>query len=262
MFMSTIVFLAIIGVVGVIIVLATLVAVIVILRRPDSKQGPSTAKPREEAAATRPGESTPPPATSMPEDSATLEDADTWLAEQSAALDDFDLTDLSNTFKGITQDNARRGVITHLQAPETGLIAFTSQIFNPTSAAIKAETKYGSMEIIVTQGKAGVRWNSDPIGVLDYSNLRILGPDGQLLGSMERPTEANGEYYPVGFFGNTVAEVVTNIGASSTLRWFDSQEGESQPAFQNTAEEVEDVQVLLLLGALLLEFGFFSMQTA
>jgi hypothetical protein len=78
---------------------------------------------------------------------------------------------------------------------------------------------------------------------------------------MERPKggPAESDYYPIGFFGQKAGEVVTKINPLSTLRWF-GNEGEDQlHAFQGLADNLEDNQTLLLLGALLLEIGFMDL---
>ena len=261
--MDPVLFLTIIGVIAVIIILATIVAVIIILRQPNNGK----AKPEKESQPTDEGQNPiPPPSDEGPEFEAD-EAPEAFLAAQKDELAEFELAQLSNNFRGVSQEQQRRGVITELNDANQGLIAFTSQIYNPSNAIIKAETVYGSMELIITQGKAGVRWNEEPLGVLDYSNLRILGPEGQLLGSMERstpddPSDEAGYYYPIGFYGQAAAEVITQISAASTLRWFGDQDVEQRAAYQNVIDDLEDVQTLLLVGALLLEFGYFSLLEA
>lgn len=251
-------FLIAIAAIAFLIIVSTIVAVIIILRRPDPNQATSQRGNRPSDGIGSGEVNTP----SGPGGEAmTAEDPAAYLLQQRDSLIEFELKDISNNFKGITQDAQRRGLITHLTNPDVALIAFVSEIYNPTSASIKAETVYGSMELIITQGKAGMRWEGQPLGVLDYTNQRILGDSGQLLGSMERPSPESGtrvESYPVGFFGQPVAEVLTTISASSTLRWFDDQDTEPTPIFSNLANELDDEQTLLLLGIVVLEFGYFS----
>jgi len=253
-------FLMVIGVIAVLIVLVTVVAVVIILRQPDGASNGST---RATNGSDSNPSSEPAPVADPSPASFDTQDPETYLAEQRANLDEFQLADVSNGFRGTTQDGERRGLVSHLDNPDAGVIAFTSQIYSDTNGVVKAETVYGSMELVITQGRAGVRWDQQPLGILDYTNKRILGPEGQLLGSMERPdpdTLNPGEvnYYPIGFFGQHTADVVMSISASSTLRWFGDQDVEQSPAFRNIAEELEDEQTLLLLSALLLEFGFFN----
>ena len=183
-----------------------------------------------------------------------------WLAEQRNNLSEFDLQEVSNTFKGTTNEGQRTGVLLHLTKEEKALVAFTGQVFSPQNGAISAETVYGMMEMTVAQGKAVVQWNGELLGVLEFSKQRILGPEGGLLGTMERPapgSEGDG-YYPITFFGQKAADVTTRINAVSTLRWFGGEDVQREPGYQNLATDLEDNQTLLLLAALLLEIGFFD----
>jgi len=183
------------------------------------------------------------------------------LSAKRGELADFDLTDVSTSFKGSTHDGQRSGIILHLTEPETPLIAFTSQAYSPQNGAITAETSYGKMELVIAQGKAGVQWQGTPLGILEFSKQRLLGAEGQLLGSLERPASPNIEspFYPVSILGQTIAQVNTQVNALSTLRWISNDEAEMLPAFKEVAPELEDTHTLLLLAASLLEIGFFSM---
>ncbi len=253
-------FLLVVAVLAILIVLGTAIAALIVLRKSNDDGGslPETL-PAENIS-----DSTPSVAERLATQQPTMvptpvEDIEAYLAEQRGKLADFELNELSNTFKGTTSNGQRRGVILHLHDTEIPLIAFNSQAFNPQTGTIAAETKYGKMEIIITQGRAGVQWDGNPVGVLDYTRQRILGPQGQLLGSMERPEgDVNGKPYPIGFFGEKVADVTTKVNAQSTLRWFGSEEDEVLPAFPTVKRDLEDNQTLLLVGALLLEIGFFD----
>ena len=189
-----------------------------------------------------------------------MEDIEAYLSNQRAQLTEFELKDVSTSFRGTTNDNQRKGVVVRVDDPDTPLIAFTSQAFNPQSGTVTAETAYGKMELIVTQGRAGVQWEGEPLGILDYSKQRILGAEGQLLGSLERPSTEAGNVgnYPIGFFGQKAADISTTINALSTLRWFSSEDTEHQAAFSDIAPDLEDQQTLLLLATLMLEIGFFD----
>ncbi len=254
-------FLLIVAVLAILIVLGTAIAVLVVLRKSDKSEAIETAAdPITDAAATP----IPSVAERLSSEKPTMvptpiEDIEAYLTEQRAKLTDFELHELSNTFKGTTSNGQRRGVVLNLTDKEIPLIAFNSQAFNPQTGTIAAETKYGKMEIIITQGRAGVQWDGEPVGVLDYTRQRILGPQGQLLGSMERPEgDMGGKPYPIGFFGEKVADVTTHINAQSTLRWFGSEEDDMLPAFTHLKTDLEDNQTLLLVAALLLETGFFN----
>lgn len=246
---------------AILIILAMVIGVIYVLRQPGTSSVSSVASGTSsitpETASTGPASM----AQTLP--STDADDIDTYLAEQRANLGDFALKDLSNSFKGITQDGQRRGIILHINDPDVGLVAFTSRILNPQTGDIRAETTYGKMEVIIRQDRAGLKWEGEPLGILDYTNQRILGSGGQqLLGSMERPPigrEAG--YYAIGFFGQKVADITTDINALSTLRWFGDEEGELMPAYQNLVDDLEDNQTLILLGALLLEVGFMDLLT-
>ncbi len=254
-------FLLVVAVLAILIVLGTAIAALMVLRKSnDANSGiPETVIATESISDSSPSV-TERLATQQPTMVPTpVEDIEAYLAEQRAKLADFELNELSNTFKGTTSNGQRRGVVLHLHDTEIPLIAFNSQAFNPQTGTIAAETKYGKMEIIITQGRAGVQWDGNPVGVLDYTRQRILGPQGQLLGSMERPEgDVNGKPYPIGFFGEKVADVTTKVNAQSTLRWFGSEEDEVLPAFTTVKKDLEDNQTLLLVGALLLEIGFFD----
>ena len=237
------IFLGVIGFLAVLVVIGTVVAIIIILRQPN------TQKPNTATNATGDGQ----------EPVAPIEDAIEGDAGQEELIE-FELTDVSSSFRGVSQNRQRDGVILHLTQPDAGLISFKSQAFSEEQGSIIAETVYGKMEVIIAQGKAGVKWDDEPLGVLDYSNQRILGAEGQILGSMERPLESEPEngYYPIGFYGQHMADVSMAIQSIATLRWFDDQDTDSQSAYQNIAEELDDVQTLLLIGAFLLEVGFFD----
>lgn len=251
--------LTVVACVAILIILATVIGVIYALRQSDTgsasavASGASSIAP--EAASTGPASM----AQTLP--SADVDDIDTYLAEQRTNLGEFALKDLSNSFKGVTQDGQRRGIILHIDDPDVGLVVFTSRVLNPQTGDIRAETTYGKMEVIIRQNRAGLKWEGEPLGILDYSNQRILGPDGQqLLGSMERPPAGReAGYYAIGFFGQKVADVTTTVNALSTLRWFGDEEGELMPAYQNLVDDLEDNQTLILLGALLLEVGFMDL---
>ena len=253
------IFLAVVGLLALLIILGTVVAVIIVLRRPSSQQ------PAVGGGGTGPLDSSvvPPDITSATQTTripTPIEDVEAWLAEQRNNLTDFDLQEVSNTFKGTTNEGQRTGVILHLTEEERALVAFTGQVFSPQNGAISAETVYGTMEMTVAQGKAVVQWNGETLGVLEFGKQRILGPEGGLLGTMERPTpgsEGNG-YYPISFFGRKAADVTTRINAVSTLRWFGGEDVQREPAYQNLVTDLEDNQTLLLLAALLLEIGFFD----
>lgn len=253
-------FLLIVAVLALLIVVGTAVAALLVLR----KSGNSAPTPEPILPAETVADATPSVAERLAGQQPTMvptpvEDIEAYLAEQRAKLTDFELHQLSNTFKGTTNNGQRRGIVLHVNDAEIPLIAFNSQAFNPQTGTISAETKYGKMEVIITQGRAGVQWNGDPVGVLDFTRQRILGPQGQLLGSMERPEgNLNGKPYPIGFFGEKVADLTTKVNAQSTLRWFGSEEDEMLPAFTNLKKDLEDNQTLLLVGALLLEIGFFD----
>ncbi len=253
-------FLLVVAGLAILIVLGTAIAALMVLRKSNNTAGiPETTIATENVS-----DSVPSVAERLATQQPTMvptpvEDIEAYLSEQRGKLADFELNDLSNTFKGTTSNGQRRGVVLHLHDTEIPLIAFNSQAFNPQTGTIAAETKYGKMEIIITQGRAGVQWDGNPVGVLDYTRQRILGPQGQLLGSMERPEgDVNGKPYPIGFFGEKVADVTTKVNAQSTLRWFSSEEDEMLPAFTIVKKDLEDNQTLLLVGALLLEIGFFS----
>ena len=254
-------FLIIIGVVAFLIIVGMVIAIVIVMRRPDTAASKRPATTRavveEDMSMDGPGLAETIPA-------ASTEDIEAYLAEQQANLAPFELPDLSNSFKGTTQDRQRAGIILHVNDSDTALVAFSSQIFNPQNGVVSAETTYGKMELIVTQGRAGVKWEGQPIGILDYTNQRILGPEGQLLGNMERPAPGAGTadgdgYYPIGFFGQKAADVTTRINALSTLRWFGNEGEEQMSAFKNLAGELDDNQTLLLLAALLLEMGFLNL---
>ncbi len=249
--MDTGLLLVIIGVFAILVILLMLVAVIIVLRQPD------TNTPQESNTSTvYQNLDFDDSFDSSSFDSAGIEEP------EEMTLTEFALADLSNQFRGTTQGRQREGMILHVSQPDTGLVAFASQLDSPTKAIIQAETVYGKMEVMISQGRAGVKWDDEPIGVLDYSNHRILGAEGQILGSMERPTLGGPSegYYPVGFYGQQAAEVVMQFKGLSTLRWFGDQDNSDvSPAFQGIVDELEDVQTLMLLAVLLLEVGFFDM---
>lgn len=248
-------FLLIVGAIAVLIVLGTLVTALIVLRKPSNKaeevHATNDVPPvsvQDRLSGQQPTQQVPTP----------IEDIEAYLAEQRGKLAEFELHDLSNTFKGTTNAGQRKGIILHHSAEDTPLIAFSSQGFNAQTGTINAETSYGKMEIVITQGHAGVQWDGKPIGVLDYPRQRILSDQGQLLGDMNRPEVTTGEPYAIGFFGETAAMITTNINALSTLRWFGGDGDEISPAFTGLKKDLDDTQTLLLMGALLLEIGFFD----
>lgn len=253
--------LTVVACLAILIVVATVIGVVYALRQSDTgnaspvASGASNIAP--ETASTDPASM----AQTLP--NTDVDDINTYLAEQRTKLGDFALKDISNSFKGITQDGQRRGIILQINDPDVGLVAFTSRVVDPRNGDIRAETTYGKMEVIIRQARAGLKWEGEPLGILDYANQRILGPGGQqLLGNMERPPVGReAGYYAIGFFGQKVADVTTTINALSTLRWFGDEEGELMPAYQNLVDDLEDNQTLILLGALLLEVGFMDMLT-
>ncbi len=247
-------FLLIIGAIAALIILGTLVTALIVLRKPSNKSEKAHVSNDVPPVSVQDRLSSQQP-TQVP---TPIEDIEAYLAEQRGKLAEFELHDLSNTFKGTTNAGQRKGIILHHSAEDTPLIAFSSQGFNAQTGTINAETKYGKMEIIITQGRAGVQWDGNPIGVLDYTRQRILSDQGQLLGSMNRPEVSTGEPYAIGFFGETAAMVTTNINALSTLRWFGGDSDEIRPAFTDLKKDLDDTQTLLLMGALLLEIGFFD----
>ena len=258
------IFLIVVILLALFIALGTIIAVIVVLRRPETaapkKQPlPSVSARIETAAKTKTPTPTPP---SKPTYVPTpQEDIEAYLSEQREHLAEFELKDVSNTFKGTTNEGQRQGVILHLDDPEIPLIAFTSQAFNAQNGTVTAETIYGKMDLIIAQGKAGVKWDGKPLGVLEYSKQRIFGSEGQLLGGMEHPGPGKTgiDYYAISFVGQKAADVIMQINAISTLRWFGGEESEQLPAFKNILPDLEDKETLLLLAALLLEIGFFDL---
>lgn len=256
-------FLLIVAVLAILIVVGTAIAALVVLRK-SNKSAVSPSEPMEPIVTESLADSGSSPLARLAAQQPTMvptpiEDIEAYLKEQRAKLAEFELPELSNTFKGTTTNGERRGVILHINDAEIPLIAFSSQAFNPQTGTIAAETKYGKMEIIITQGRAGVQWDGNPVGVLDYTRQRILGPQGQLLGSMERPEgELGGKPYPVGFFGEKVADVNTRINVQSTLRWFGTETSDALSAFSNLKPDLDDNQTLLLMGTCLLEIGFFN----
>jgi len=256
--MDPITLLIVVGVLAILIILGTIIAVIRILRQPASGAPRPAVVNGLDALSEETGALPPTPMETIPMTDSG--DFDVYLAEQREKLSEFELRDLSNSFKGVTQEGQRSGVVLHNADSDTGLVVFTSQAFNPQSGIVSAETAYGKMELVITQGRAGVKWQDNPLGVLDYTNQRIMGPEGQLLGSLERPPAGReAEQYPIGFFGHKAADLTTQINALSTLRWFGNEGSEQMPAFQNLVEDLEDNQILLLLAALMLEIGFMDL---
>lgn len=257
------IFLIIIVLLALLVILGTIIAVVVVLRRPEKKvssqsQTVADISARTETTTKTP---TPPPASVKPTYVPTpQEDIETYLSEQRDHLAEFELKDVSNTFKGTTNEGQRQGVILHLADPEIPLVAFTSQAFNAQNGTVNAETIYGKMELIIAQGKAGVKWDGKPLGILEYSKQRIFGSEGQLLGGIEHPGPGKKDgYYPISFVGQKAADVTIAINAVSTLRWFGGEESEQLPAFKNILPDLEDRETLLLLAALLLQIGFFDL---
>lgn len=256
---SEMTFLLVIGALAIIIVLGTAVAALIVLRKPSGEEAKS-AKTNQANTTNKPPVSVQERLSSQPTAVPTpIEDIEAYLAEQRGKLAEFELKDLSNTFKGTTNAGQRKGIILHHSAEDTPLIAFSSQSFNAQTGTITAETKYGKMEVIITQGHAGVQWDGEPIGVLDYTRQRILSGQGQLLGSMNRPEIVTGEPYAIDFLGERAAKVTTNINALSTLRWFGGDDKEIFPALTEINPKLNDTQTLLVMGALLLEIGFFDL---
>lgn len=259
------IFLIVVALVALLIILVTAVAVVVALRRsgkqPSQQQNGDSALSEDASDGISPETTINRPQPTQPTYVPTpQEDIETYLSEQRANLSEFELTDLSNTFKGTTNEGQRKGVLLHLTREDTPLIAFTSQAFNRQNGTINAETIYGKMELIIAQGKAGVKWEGEPIGIIEYGKQRILGPEGQLLGSLERPAnKSDVGSYAVSFVGQKAADVTTKVNAISTLRWFGGEESEQLPAFQNVYPDLEDKQTLLLMSILLLEISFFDM---
>jgi len=253
--MNETMFLLIIGAIAVLIILGTLVTALIVLRKSSNKDEKIDASKHVSPVSVQDRLSSQQP-TQVP---TPIEDIESYLAEQRGKLAEFELHDLSNTFKGTTNAGQRKGIILHHSADDIPLIAFSSQGFNPQTGTINAETSYGKMEIVITQGRAGVQWDGKPIGVLDYPRQRILSDQGQLLGNMNRPEMTIGEPYAIGFFGETAAMITTNINALSTLRWFGGDGDEISPAFTGLKKDLDDTQTLLLMGALLLEIGFFDL---
>ena len=259
-------FLGIVALLAFLIIIGTIIAVVIIMRRPDNAtfSQPLGVETSLDADTSTP-DATPGDLLQTAVSSQTpQEDMKTYLARKKQELVDFELTDLSNSFQGTTSGAERYGVILPLGQKDTPLVTFRSHVPGAQNAAIIAETIYGEMKIAIGQGKAGVQWDGELIGVLDFGNQRILGPEGQLLGGMERPlsdsvgvSEANS--YPISFFGEKVADVTMVINALSALRWFGNEDTDRLPAFENLSPIEDDNHTLLLVGALLLEIAFFSM---
>lgn len=245
-----------VGALAIIIILGTIITALIVMRKPakESEKAdnlPDTSPPvsvQDRLSSQHP--------THVP---TPIEDIEAYLAEQRGKLAEFELHDLSNTFKGTTNAGQRKGIVLHQSAEDTPLIAFSSQGFNPQTGTINAETKYGKMEIIITQGRAGVQWDDKPIGILDYTRQRILSDQGQLLGGMSRPEIVTGEPYAIDFLGEQAAKITTDINALSTLRWFGGDDKEIYPALTEINPKLDDTQTLLVMGALLLEIGFFDL---
>lgn len=257
-----VIFLIVVAVLALLIVVGTIIVVLVVMRRPAADQPESPMPVNMDIVADGKADTPQPTATPHPTHIPTpIEDVEAYLTEKRSELAEFDLADLSTSFKGSTHDGQRSGIILHLTQPETPLIAFTSQAYSPQNGAITAETSYGKMELVVAQGKAGVQWQGTPLGILEFGKQRILGAEGQLLGSMERPSvpDVDSPFYPVSIFGQKIAEVNTRVNALSTLRWISNDEADMLPAFKEVSSELEDTQTLLLLAASLLEIGFFSL---
>jgi hypothetical protein len=260
-----IMFLGIVALLAFLIIIATIIAVIVIMRRPDSPSvQPSNAETLLDADTSTPDTPSSDLLQTATASPTPQEDMKTYLARKKQELVEFELEDLSNSFQGTTSGTERYGVILHLSQEDTPLVTFRSHVPGPQNGAIIAETIYGEMKIVIGQGKAGVQWDGELIGVLDFGKQRILGAEGQLLGSMERPLpegvgfgEANS--YPISFFGEKVADVTMIVNALSALRWFGNEDTDRLPAFENLSPIEDDNQTLLLVGALLLEIAFFSM---
>ncbi|MFQ5611053.1 MAG: hypothetical protein ACE5H9_02870 [Anaerolineae bacterium] len=213
--------------------------------------------PPGEAAPAEPGPAAPPPL-------ATDVDPDTYLAEQKSALQEFSLADLSNTFRGVTGQGYRQGVIVHHRQPDVPLIAFATQTSGGQMGLIKATTTYGEIELTVTAGRADVVWKGDKLGTLDYQHQRVLGPEGQLLGEINRPAGAlnlqlGDQHYPISFFGQKAGELHYAVQGLSSLRWLsDTEEEEQPPAFSDLNPELNDTQQVFMMTALVMEVGFFD----
>ncbi|HEY85609.1 MAG TPA: hypothetical protein G4N96_10930 [Chloroflexi bacterium] len=258
-------FLGIVALLAFLIIIATIIAIIVIMRRPDaSSNQPSNVETLLDADTSTPDTLSSDLLQTATPSPTPQEDIKTYLARKKQELVEFELEDLSNSFQGTTSGTERYGVILHLSQEDTPLVTFRSHVPGPQNGAIIAETVYGEMKIVIGQGKAGIQWDGELIGVLDFSKQRILGTEGQILGSMERPLPDSvglGEVnsYPVSFFGEKAADVTMIINALSALRWFGNEDTDRLPAFENLSPIEDDNQTLLLVGALLLEIAFFSM---
>ncbi|OQY47664.1 MAG: hypothetical protein B6242_04390 [Anaerolineaceae bacterium 4572_78] len=186
------------------------------------------------------------------------------LAEQAAAE-----SVASQTKPATKQTTYRAGVVLHAIEDDKPVVVFTSEFSGAEAATIEAETTYGHMELHIAKGTAKVQWEEEALGELEFEKQRIITPSGQLLGSLQRPsykTHRSNDIksYPIDFFGQKAADVTTIVTATSTLKWFGAEdEGKNAPALQNlNSEELEDEETLFLIGAVLLEFGFFDvMQT-
>jgi len=260
-----VIFLGIVALLAFLIIVATTIAVIVIMRRPDtSPSQPSNGETLLDVNASTPDTPSRDLIQTATPSPTPQEDMKTYLARKKQELVEFELEDLSNSFQGITSGAERYGVILHLSKEDTPLITFRSHVPGPQNGAIIAETVYGEMKIVIGQGKAGIQWDGELIGALDFSKQRILGAEGQLLGSMERPLPDSAGFgeatsYPISFFGEKVADVTMTVNALSALRWFGNEDTDRRPAFENLSPIEDDNQTLLLVGALLLEIAFFSM---
>ncbi len=205
-FDSSVIFLGVISLLACLIVLGTIIAVVIIMRKPASAKPAAVKQPKPAISATSDTSesdligsnetiqlSSPTPSQDVAE----------YLQQQQQNLAEFELKDISTTFKGDTNNGQRSGVILHLTQPDTPLITFSSQIYNAKNGSISADTVYGKLELIIAQGRAGVQFEGAPLGILEYSKQRILGGEGQLLGSMERPVgDMSGteiESYPINF---------------------------------------------------------------
>ncbi len=256
-----IIFLVVVAILALLIVAGMIIAALVVMRKSSAEQ-PASMPVNMDLAVDGKADTPQPASTPHPTHIPTpIEDVEAYLTEKRGELAEFELTDLSTSFKGSTHDSRRSGIILHLTQPETPLIAFTSQAYSSQNGAITAETKYGKMELVVAQGKAGVQWQGTPLGILEFGKQRLLGAEGQLLGSLERPAtpDIDSPFYPVSIFGQKIAEVNTQVNALSTLRWISNDETEMLPAFKEVSSELDDTQTLLLLSASLLEVGFFSL---
>ncbi len=270
---SAVLFLWIIAGFAIVVVIGMVIAVVVILMQaePDeqSKSKATAEQLAEQAAAESVASQTKPATKQTTISSSPQEDFESYIKDQQEKLVEFDLSDISSNFQGVTREGYRAGVVLHAIEDDKPVVVFTSEFSGAEAATIEAETTYGHMELHIAKGTAKVQWEEEALGELEFEKQRIITPSGQLLGSLQRPsykTHRSNDIksYPIDFFGQKAADVTTIVTATSTLKWFGAEdEGKNAPALQNlNSEELEDEETLFLIGAVLLEFGFFDvMQT-